>query len=193
MTPPPETTPYARGRINDLDIEVVIGDIADQPDVDAIVNAANAQLAPGGGVCGAIFAAAGYDELSAACEPLAPIEPGTAVLTPAFRLPNRAILHACGPRYGSDANPGELLAACYRNLLELAERHRLASLAIPAIATGIYGFPAEQATEICIRTIRQASRQSHHLKRIRFVLHDAAMARRYAERLAAPDAKAQRA
>lgn len=192
MTPPPENARYARGRINDLDIEVVIGDIADQPDVDAIVNAANAQLAAGGGVCGAIFAAAGHAELSAACRPLAPIRPGEAVLTPAFRLPNRAILHACGPRYGSDANPGELLAACYRNLLELAERHRLASLAIPAIATGIYGFPAEQATDICLRTIRQASRQSHHLRRIRFVLHDAGMARRYAERLAAPDAQAMK-
>jgi O-acetyl-ADP-ribose deacetylase (regulator of RNase III) len=185
----PETVPYARGRINDLEIEVVIGDIAGQPDIDAIVNAANAQLAAGGGACGAIFAAAGYAELSAACRQLAPIAPGEAVLTPAFRLPNRAILHACGPRYGSDANSGERLAACYRNLLELAERHQLASLAIPAIATGIYGFPAEQATELCLRTIRQASRQSHHLKHIRFVLHDAGMARRYAERLAVPDAQ----
>ena len=172
-------------------IHLTHGDIT-RFEADAIVNAANTHLAPGGGVCGAIFAAAGYDELSAACEPLAPIEPGTAVLTPAFRLPNRAILHACGPRYGSDANPGELLAACYRNLLELAERQQFASLAIPAISTGIYGFPAEQATEICIRTIRQASRQSHHLKRIRFVLHDAGMARRYAERLAAPDAQAMK-
>ena len=190
MAHPPEATPYARGRIGNLEIEVVIGDIADQPGVDAIVNAANAQLAPGGGVCGAIFAAAGHEDLQAACRALAPIRPGEAVLTPAFRLPNRAILHACGPRYGVDPNPGELLAACYRSLLELAERHRLASLAIPAISTGIYGFPAAAATEICIRTIRQASAQSHHLKRIRFVLHDAGMARRYAERLAALDPKA---
>jgi O-acetyl-ADP-ribose deacetylase (regulator of RNase III) len=190
MTQPSEIRAYARSRINDLDIEVVIGDIADQPDVDAIVNAANARLAPGGGVCGAIFAAAGYEELLAACRPLAPIRPGEAVLTPAFRLPNRAILHACGPRYGIDANPGELLAACYRNLLELAERHQLASLAIPAISTGIYGFPAEEATALCIRAIRQASRQSHTLRRIRFVLHDAGMARRYAERLAELDPKA---
>lgn len=175
--------PFAHARIHNLEIEVVIGDIVQQPDMAAIVNAANAHLLPGGGVCGAIFAAAGREELQAACHTLAPIQPGEAVLTPAFRLPNRAILHACGPRYGVDPNPGELLAACYRNLLELAERHQLESLAIPAISTGIYGFPAEAATVICINTLRQASAQTHQLKRIRFVVRDAEMARRYSGRI----------
>jgi O-acetyl-ADP-ribose deacetylase (regulator of RNase III) len=135
-------------------------------------------------VCGATFAAAGYEELQADCRPLAPIKAGEAMLTPGFRLSNRAILHAYGPRYGSDPNPGELLAACYRNLLELVERNQLESLAIPAISTGIYGFPAEAATEICINTLRQASAQAHHLKRIRFVVRDAVIARRYAAHLA---------
>jgi len=174
---------YAHARINGLEIEVIIGDIVQQPDIAAIVNAANAYLLPGGGVCGAIFAAAGREELQAACHTLAPIQPGEVVLTPAFRLPNRAILHACGPRYSSDPNTTELLANCYRNLLALSERNQIESLAIPAISTGIYGFPAEAATEICINTIRQASAQAHHLKRIRFVVRDAEMARHYAERI----------
>jgi len=180
---------YAHARINGLEIEVVIGDIVQQPDMAAIVNAANAQLLPGGGVCGAVFAAAGHAELQAACRSLAPIQPGEAVLTPAFQLPNRAILHACGPRYGVDPNPGELLAACYLNLLELAERHQLESLAIPAISTGIYGFPAEEATDICINTLRQARAPMHALKRLRFVVRNADMARIYAERLASPEAQ----
>ncbi len=176
--------PYAHAHINNLEIEVIIGDIVQQPDIAAIVNDANAHLLPGGGVCGAIFAAAGREDLQAACHTLVPIQPGEVVLTPAFRLSNRAILHACGPRYGSDPNPGELLATCYRNLLALAERNQIESLAIPAISTGIYGFPAEAATAICINTIWQASAQAHHLKRIRFVVSDAEMARRYAAHLA---------
>lgn len=178
--------PYAHTHINNLEIEVVIGDIVQQPDIAAIINAANAQLLPGGGVCGAIFAAAGREELQAACRPLAPIQPGEAVLTPAFRLPNRAILHTCGPRYRVDPNPGELLAACYRNLLELAERHQLESLAIPAISTGSYGFPAEEAVRVCIRAVEEASIQVSNPQRIRFVVNTPSMARLYADYLRKP-------
>jgi len=86
-----------------IQIECVQGDITHQPDVDAIVNAANAELLPGGGVSGAIHRAAG-PRLAQACQPLAPIQPGQAVLTPAFDLPNRAVIHCLGPVYSID-NP----------------------------------------------------------------------------------------
>ena len=92
-----------------MPIEVVKGDIADQPDLDAVINAANAQLMPGGGVAGAIHKAAG-PELAEACREHAPIEPGQAVVTQAFELPNRWIIHVLGPRYHLDEPADELLA-----------------------------------------------------------------------------------
>src|SRR5699024_9678184 len=102
-----------------MPIEIVEGDIAAQPDLDAVVNAANAQLMPGGGVAGALHRAAG-PKLAEACKPRAPIEPGEAVITAGFELPNQWVIHALGPRYGIDQPSDELLAAAYRNVLSLA-------------------------------------------------------------------------
>jgi O-acetyl-ADP-ribose deacetylase (regulator of RNase III) len=153
-------------------LEIVQGDITAQPDVEAIVNAANAQLMPGGGVAGAIHRAAG-PELAEACRPLAPIRPGQAVITPGFRLPNRYVIHVLGPVYGHDEPSDALLAAAYRNALDLADAHSLRSIAFPAISTGAFGFPLEAAARIALQTILEEGPKLQHLRLVRFVLFDA--------------------
>ena len=97
--------------INGVTVECIKGDIADQPGIDAVVNAANAELRIGGGVAGAIHRAAGTS-LEAECRPLAPINPGEAVITKAYKLPNRHVIHCLGPRYGIDEPSDQLLARC---------------------------------------------------------------------------------
>ncbi|HEY7169842.1 MAG TPA: macro domain-containing protein [Vicinamibacterales bacterium] len=125
-------------------------------DVDAIVNAANTTLAPGGGVCGAIHRAAGR-ELAAACAQVAPCPTGEARITPAFRLSCRYVIHAVGPIWhGGGRGEAELLASAYRSSLALAREHGLESVAFPAISTGIFGYPLAGATAIAVRTVREA-------------------------------------
>ena len=118
--------------------------------VDAIVNAANEMLAPGGGVCGAIHRAAG-PELARACADLAPCPTGDARITPGFDLPARFVIHAVGPVWqGGGAGEPELLAGAYRSALRLAEMNGLRTVAFPAISTGIYGYPLAPATGIAV-------------------------------------------
>ena len=122
--------------------------------VDAIVNAANTDLAPGGGVCGAIHRAAGPD-LAVACARLRPCPAGQARLTPGFRLPARFVIHAVGPVWnGGHGGESELLASAYRASLDIARREGLRSIAFPAISTGIYGYPLEAATKVAVATVR---------------------------------------
>jgi len=124
--------------------------------VDAIVNAANPELAPGGGVSGAIHRAAG-PELARACARVAPCPVGEARLTPGFRLPARFVIHAVGPVWhGGNAGEPALLASAYRSALELAAAHGLRSVAFPAISTGVYGYPLAEATRIAVTTVRAA-------------------------------------
>jgi O-acetyl-ADP-ribose deacetylase (regulator of RNase III) len=124
-------------------------------DVDAIVNAANTTLAPGGGVCGAIHRAAG-PELAAACARVAPCPTGDARLTPGFRLPARFVIHAVGPIWqGGAAGEPQLLASAYAESLKLAYTHGLRSIAFPAISTGIFGYPLDAATAIAVDTVRE--------------------------------------
>lgn len=152
-------------------IECVRGDITRQEGIDAIVNAANAELRPGGGVAGAIHRAAGpglYEE----CRPLAPIKPGQAVITGGHRLPNRYVIHCLGPRYGIDEPSAELLASCYRNALRLAEEHGITSIAFPAISTGVFGYPMREAAEVALRTVIEMAPQLESIRLIRFVLWD---------------------
>jgi len=132
-------------------VVAVRGDITREP-VDAIVNAANAALARGGGVCGAIFAAAGPG-LAEACRAIGGCPTGDAVVTPGFALPARWIVHAVGPVWhgGHDGEP-ELLRSCYRRSIEVARDAGAASIAFPAISTGIYGYPAGPAAEIAVST-----------------------------------------
>ena len=155
--------------LQNIDLEVVKGNIANQTDLDAVVNAANAGLAPGGGVAGAIHSKAGpklYEE----CKPLAPIKPGEAVITKAYGLPNKHVIHCLGPVYGKDKPEEEFLASCYRNSLKLAEEHQLSSIGFPAISTGIFGYPHEGAVDIVFNTVLAELPQLEHLKKIKFVL-----------------------
>ena len=124
--------------------------------LDAIVNAANSELAAGGGVCGAIHRAAG-PELARACAALAPCPAGSARITPGFRLPARFVIHAVGPvwRGGKFGEPA-LLASGYRTSIHLARDNGLRSIAFPAIGTGIFGYPLDAATKIAVAAVRDA-------------------------------------
>lgn len=123
-------------------------------DRDAIVNAANEHLLPGGGVCGAIHRAAG-PKLWEACRPLAPVRTGRAVITPGFGLKARHVIHAVGPVWhGGGEREAELLASCYRESLARLREAGLRSIAFPAISTGIYGYPAKQAVQVAVHTVR---------------------------------------
>ncbi len=156
--------------IGGVTIEFTRGNIAAQKDVDAIVSAANALLQSGGGVAGAIHSAAG-PALAAECESLAPIRPGEAVITGAHKLPNKYIIHCLGPVYGHDEPSAVLLANCYKNSLNIAERNKIGSIAFPAISTGAFGYPLEAAAEIAVRTILESIPSLRHVKRVRFVLY----------------------
>jgi len=125
--------------------------------VDAIINAANEQLLEGGGVCGAIFCAAGPG-LAEACAKVTPCPTGEARITPGFKLPARFIIHAVGPVWhGGGQGEGELLGSAYRSCLRLAREHGLQSIAFPAISTGVYGYPIADATAIAVRVCREAA------------------------------------
>ena len=157
--------------VHDVVIECVHGNIVAQRDMDAIVNAANAQLAPGGGVAGIIHRAAGPG-LEEECGPLAPIEPGEAVITGGHRLPNAYIIHCLGPVYGRDVPSADLLAACYRNALARAEEKALASVAFPAISTGTFGYPMEEAAPVALAAVVEEVPRLSSVRHVRFVLHD---------------------
>ena len=123
--------------------------------VDAIVNAANTSLLRGGGVCGAIFSAAGSDRLQEACNKLAPIQTGEAVMTDGFKLPARYIIHTPGPVY-HDGHQGEeaQLRSCYLNSLRLAFEHNCESIAFPLISSGIFGYPRDEALHVASSAIQ---------------------------------------
>ena len=152
-----------------LRVECVEGDIARQVGFEAVVNAANRELLPGGGVAGAIHRAAG-PALAEACRPLAPIRPGEAVLTPGFLLPNPWVVHCLGPVYGRDLPSDALLRRCYESILALAERNGIASLATPALSTGVFGYPLAEAAEVALGTVAAAAPGLTRLRRVRFVL-----------------------
>jgi O-acetyl-ADP-ribose deacetylase (regulator of RNase III) len=136
-----------------MDIETWLGDITTL-EVDAIVNAANERLAPGGGVCGAIHRAAG-PALAAECARVGPCATGDAVATDGYALPARWVIHAVGPVWhGGDREEGELLASAYRRSIEVADGLGATSIGFPAISTGIFGFPAELAARTAVATLR---------------------------------------
>jgi O-acetyl-ADP-ribose deacetylase (regulator of RNase III) len=160
---------YMERTVGGVKIEVVQGDVTSQDDVDAVVNAANAQLERGGGVAGAIHEAAGPGLVEEA-RPLGPIGPGEAVITGGHDLPNRYVIHALGPVYGQDRPEDELLANCYRNSLALAEEQEIGSIAFPAISTGIFGYPLEEAAEVALRAVIEKAERLQNVRLVRFVL-----------------------
>lgn len=124
--------------------------------VDAIVNAANTDLATGGGVCGAIFKAAGARELQAACDKVAPIKTGQAAITPGFALPCKYVIHAAGPvyRHKSAEQSEKLLRSAYTESLRLADENKCKSIAFPLISSGIYGYPKDEALQVATSVIQ---------------------------------------
>jgi len=153
-------------------IEIIQADITALA-VDAIVNAASSSLLGGGGVDGAIHRAAG-PELLAACRTLAGCATGEAKITDGFLLPARHVIHTVGPVWhgGAQGEP-ELLQSCYRNAFRIAHEHNLTSIAFPAISTGVYGYPMDQACRIALETAQAALASYPELKRIIFVTFSA--------------------
>ena len=164
-------------------MEVVQGDIT-KLEVDAIVNAANSALGGGGGVDGAIHRAAG-PELAEEARRLAPCPTGGAVITSGYRLPAKYVIHAVGPVWrGGGANEAELLASCYRKSLSLAVEHGARTIAFPAISTGIYGYPLDQATEIAVRETAAFLRGTDRIERVIFCAFSEETRRAYEKELA---------
>ena len=159
-----------------------VGDIT-RLAVDAIVNAANDRLLPGGGVCGAIFRAAG-PELIDACRRVAPCPTGEACLTPGYRLPARYIIHAVGPVWrGGLQGEAQQLKDCYRAILRCCEAHNIRHVAIPAISCGIFGYPPEAAAPVAVREVRDWL-SSHDLPaEVTFCLFSDDMAMHYKQAL----------
>jgi len=155
--------------INDTIIELRKGDITSQEDIEAIVNAANAKLVTGGGVAGAIHGK-GDPELSQETQKFAPIKPGEAVLTSAPNLPNGYIIHCLGPVYGIDTPSDKLLKRCYSHALRIANENRIETVAFPAISTGAFGFPVEEAATIALTCFKESASSLPYLKRVRMVL-----------------------
>ena len=147
--------------------------------VDAIVNAANASLIPGGGVDGAINRAAG-PELARAMRALGGCPTGEARITPGFHLPAKYVIHAVGPVWqgGTNGEPA-LLASAYRSALTLAREHGCRSIAFPAISTGVYGYPHEEATAIAVETCRAFASETGSIEVIHFACFSAHMLELY--------------
>jgi O-acetyl-ADP-ribose deacetylase (regulator of RNase III) len=176
-------------RFGEVTLQLTVGDIADQPDVEAVVNAANAELQMGGGVAGAIHRAAGPG-LAEECAPLAPIRPGECVITSGHRLPNPHVIHCLGPIYGADEPAPALLASCYERALELADEAGLRSVAFPAISTGAFGYPMADAARVALRTISETAVRLTNVQLVRMVLYsqrDLQVHRQALEELGGPD------
>ena len=161
-----------RVEVNESTLELAEGDIT-REQVDAIVNAANSSLLGGGGVDGAFHRAAG-PKLVAECRTLGGCETGCAKITRGYGLPAKFVIHAVGPVYrdGKHDEPA-LLGSAYRACLELASEHKLSSIAFPAISTGIYGYPMEQAARIAFRIIIDYVGEHPEITLVRYVLYDA--------------------
>jgi O-acetyl-ADP-ribose deacetylase (regulator of RNase III) len=144
-----------------MPLHIVHNDIT-KMQVDAIVNAANTALKMGGGVCGAIFRAAGAEQMQAACDAIGGCQTGRAVITPGFNLPAKYVIHTPGPVWqGGDKGEEQLLRSCYLASLELAKKHGCKSVAFPLISSGIYGYPKDQAMEVATTAIEDFLRESN--------------------------------
>jgi O-acetyl-ADP-ribose deacetylase (regulator of RNase III) len=161
---------YNRAKVNihESALELVEGDITQQ-ETEAIVNAANSSLLGGGGVDGAIHRAAG-PELLAECRTLGGCPVGEARLTRGYQLKARFVIHGVGPIYSGSPRDAELLTSVHRHALQLASEHGISSIAFPAISTGVYGYPLEEAAPIALVTVIDYLRQHPEIELVRFVL-----------------------
>ena len=154
-----------------MPFKIIHGDIT-KAEADAIVNAANTRLLAGGGVCGAIFAAAGADKLARACEAIGGVATGSAVITQAFALPAKYIIHTAGPVwYGGGAGEAKLLASCYNSSLKLAKENGCRSVAFPLISAGIFGYPKDEALRVAEESIMDFLRENGGME-VSLVLFD---------------------
>jgi O-acetyl-ADP-ribose deacetylase len=170
-------------------LEIVRGDIT-KLNVDAIVNAANSSLMGGGGVDGAIHRAAG-PRLLAECmkiaeerRPGSPCPAGDAVITGAYRLPCKHVIHTVGPVWhGGEQGEAETLASCYRNSLLLAAKTTITSIAFPNISTGVYGYPKDKAAAVAVETVQKTLGETPAIQRVLFVCFDEENYRLYEKRI----------
>lgn len=162
---------------NDRAITLLTGDITRQ-DTDAIVNAANKQLAPGGGVCGAIHRAGGpaiWEECERIVQQRGPLPTGQAVATTGGNMKARYVIHTVGPVWhGGRSGEAEKLASSYRESIRVADELKLKSIAFPSISTGIFGYPVELAAPVALEAVAEAVPSSEHVTEVRFVLFDQA-------------------
>lgn len=157
-------------KIGNSRLELVEGDITTQ-DTEAVVNAANKRLAPGGGVAGAIHRAAG-SELWEECKKLDGCETGKAKITGGYKLPASYIIHTVGPVYSGSPEDPKLLASCYRNSLKLAEENDIKNISFPALSTGAFGYPMDDAAEVALKTVADFLKNETEIELVRFALYD---------------------
>ncbi len=157
-------------RIKKARLQFAVGDITAQ-DTDAVVNAANSRLAPGGGVAGAIHRAAG-EGLWEECSTLGGCRTGEAKITGAHRLPNRYVIHTVGPVYSGSPDDPKLLRSCYLSSLKVADDHGVKSIAFPALSTGIFGYPVRDAARVAILALSDYLSGDTGIELVRMVLYD---------------------
>lgn len=157
-------------KIGGSSLELIVGDITKQK-TNAVVNAANKRLAPGGGVAGAIHRAAGV-ELWEECKKLGGCETGKAKITKGYNLPAPFIIHTVGPIYSGSSEDPEKLASCYRECLRLAKENKIRSISFPALSTGYFGYPIKEATRIALETVVDELKKNPKIDLVRFVLYD---------------------
>jgi O-acetyl-ADP-ribose deacetylase (regulator of RNase III) len=151
-------------------IRVIKGDIAKQ-NTDAVVNAANKRLAPGGGVAGAIHLGAG-PSLWEECKKIGWCETGEAVITKGYDLPAKWVIHTVGPVWKNREEDSKMLSSSYLNSLFLADKHNIGSISFPAISTGVFGYPLEEAAEIAVKTVFETAKKLSSVELVQFVLYD---------------------
>ena len=155
-------------QVGDSMLELTVGDITRQ-DTEAIVNAANKQLAPGGGVAGAIHRAAG-SELWGECKKLGGCETGEAKITAGYNLPAKYVIHTVGPVYRGSSEDPVLLRSCYQNSLKLARENGIKSVSFPAISAGIFGYPIAEAAKVSLEAVHDFLLLNSEVELVRFVL-----------------------
>ena len=157
-------------KIGESYLEMTVGDITKQ-ETDAIVNAANKRLAPGGGVAGAIHRAAG-PALWEECKKLKGCETGEAKITKGYNLSATYVIHTVGPIYSGSPKDPEKLVSCYRKSLILAKENKIKSISFPALSTGYFGYPLEKAAKIALDTVVDVLKKIPEISLVRFVLYD---------------------